>query len=427
MPYKYFNAAQAITYPPKQAYEVLAQQTLDELFYDSSSWYTIEEETSFASGEYQDVDVRINNVVDANTGERITDDFKKILFRTLQHPVELGKMYKFDDNYWVTINVEKTKTLYADVTVRRCNNVLRWIDEVTGGLFEVPCVLGYLIKENRDYSTAGSALVVPSGMIDCFVQFNSMTNRIKPNQRFLFGNSSNWIAYRLEGGGLGNFNNMSTLNNMSVGLLRYSLAVDYVNLDTDDIVNGIADVETNVYTLELNQSSISGTAGQSVQLRATVTLNDSTVSRDVIWESSNDLIAIVNSSGLVTFVANGSATITCSLANNASVNDTCSATVSGTPVDNYQVVLSPNSNYILEGAEKTWTVYLYQNGVQQVNAFVFTLDSNTVPTENYTYTVIGNNSFKVENHERFLDDVLEITATSGSHSLVIPISLKGAW
>jgi hypothetical protein len=97
------------------------------------------------------------------------------------------------------------------------------------------------------------------------------------------------------------------------------------------------------------------------------------------------------------------------------------------PVDNYQVVVSPDKNYILEGQEQTWLIYLYKNNVQQADTFSFSLDSNTVPSSNYIYTVLGDNSFKIKNIKMFLTDNLEITATSGLYSKTIIVSLNGAW
>lgn len=412
---------------PKETYTKLLQQTLNKEFYNSTDWYTVEEETVLRSETYQNVDVRINNVVAPTTGDNVEDDYKKILFKELNHSVDLGRLYRFDSNFWLTINVDKIKTLFQTVVVKRCNNVLRWLDEETGALYEVPCSIGYLIKENRDYATAGSAVVVPSGMVDCYFQINSKTNKIKPNQRFLFGNPSNWTAYRVEGGGINNFNNQETFDNNSAALGRFSLAVDFVNKQTDDLVNGIANAYDNQYVVTLDQSSISGNATQTIQLRASVTLNGESVVRTLIWSSNNTSIATVNSSGLVTLVSAGSCIITCSLSNNSSVYDTTSVTVGVSPVDNYQVVVSPDKNYILEGQEQTWLIYLYKNNVQQADTFSFSLDSNTVPSSNYIYTVLGDNSFKIKNIKMFLTDNLEITATSGLYSKTIIVSLNGAW
>lgn len=425
--YKFIPSGDAIQNPPKETYKAEVQQSLNDYFYQSVDWYTIQEETSVGSGQYQNVDVRVNNVINPTTADNIEDDFKKLIFPDLNHSVNLGRLYLFDDNYWITTNVDKIKSLAQTVIIRRCNNVLRWIDEQTGALYEEPCSIGYLIKENRDYSTAGSAIVVASGMIDVFFQVNARTNKIKPNQRFLFGNPNNWVAYRTEGGGINNFNNQKTLDNNSATLGRYSLAVDYVNDQTDNLTLGIANAFTNVYEVELNQSTGSGSIGQTIQLEETVTLNGETVSRNVTWASSNTSIATVSSSGLVTIIATGNATITCYLQNNETIYDTCVITGTGSPVDNYQVIFSPDSNYVLEGAEKTWTVYLYKNNVQQVDTFTFSLNTNMVPTENYTYTVLGGNSFKIKNIKRFLTDSLEITCTSGIYSNIITVSLRGAW
>lgn len=425
--YPFMTAGMSTNKTPKQDYTDLFQENLYDQFYNSSDWYQITEETALASGVYQNVDVRINSVINPTTSDNVEDDFKKLLFQDITHSVNLGRYYQFDSNYWLTINVDKLKSLMQTVIVRRCNNMLRWIDEATGALYQVPCALGYLIKENRDYSSAGSAVVVPSGMTECFTQNNSKTQKIKPNQRFLFGNPNNWTSYRVEGGGINNFNNQQTADNTSAGLIRLGIAVDYGNYGSDDITNGIANNVDNTYVLTLNQDTISGSAAQTVQLLATVTLNGETVTRSLVWSSSDATKATVSSSGLVTFVATGSCVITASILENSSISDTCAVTVGASPVDNYQVIVSPTSNYLLEGTNQTYTVYLHKNGTQQANTFVFVLDANTVPLVNYTYSVLGSNSFKVTNITKFLTDVLEVTCTSGAYSKVVSISLRGAW
>ena len=427
MAYKYMTAGASIRKTPRQQHIDDFQQLLDEQFYDAADVFTIQEETALASGVYQNIDVRITGLINTNTGERIEDDFKKILFQDVGHPVSLGKMYQFDSNYWVTVNIDKVKTLASTATVRRCNNVLRWQDRNTGAVYRVPCAVNYLIKENRNYSTSGSELVVPSGMIEVFAQFNNDTNRIRPNQRFLLGNSSNWISYRVQGGGLANFNNLTTLDNMSVGLLRLSFEIDYTNNATDDIVNGIADYIQNTFVLTLTETTVSGGAGQTVQLHPTLTRNGETVSGTYVWSSNDTAIATVNSAGLVTFVAEGSCTIRCSLSGDALVYDTCGAATEAAPVDTYQVVFTPNQNYVLEGKETTWSVFLWKNGVQQPDTFAFTLDANTVPSSHYTYTVVGGNSFKIKNYEMFLTDTLDVQAVSGAYSMTTSITLRGAW
>ena len=53
------------------------------------------------------------------------------------------------------------------------------------------------------------------------------------------------------GGGLKNYNNLQTSDNLSSGLLELDMETNFVNPDTDDVVNGIADVNQFTYTIQL--------------------------------------------------------------------------------------------------------------------------------------------------------------------------------
>jgi len=427
MAYKYVTANRAITAnSPKQTYRNNFQAFVNEQFYNSSDWYEIEEESPFASAEYYSLDARINTVVQNETGFLQRDDYRTLLFKDIEHTSQLGWMYRFDNNYWIAVNATILSSLNSSVTIRRCNNVLRWID-TDGGFYEEPCALEFIIKENRDYSTAGSAMVTPSGFMEVIVQLNSRTNTIKPNQRFLFGNADNWTAYRVFGDGINNHDNLETIDNLSWGFLRLTIGADYVNEQTDDVVNGIADAFTKEYLLTLNPDAIQGVAAQTNQLNESVTLNGETVDRTVEWSSSDSAVATVSASGLVTLVAIGECTITCQLENNTSVYDTCDIEVVAGPVSEYVVVIDPEQNYVLEGESQAYDVILYLNGVAQADAFVFTLDPGDVPSASYDYNVSGDNAFIITNYKKYSGDVLSIECVSGIHTRTIEIALRGAW
>lgn len=240
MTYKFYNVhMNELSNPPKIDYHEEMQAIVDDQFYDSSDWYTIQEETSFASGSYSDLDVRINSVVNTTTGANQGDDWRKLLFKDLSKIVRIGAFFVFDNNSWVVINTTILSNLTPTCTLRRCNNKLRWIDS-DGVRQSVPCVLDYAITENRDYSTGGSKIVNPSGLLKIITQLNSTTNLIVPNDRFLFGNSDNWTSYKVQGGGINNFNNHETEIQGSTGLLILTASVAQLNTDTDDIVDGYA-------------------------------------------------------------------------------------------------------------------------------------------------------------------------------------------
>jgi hypothetical protein len=164
---------------PKNEYIDLFQETLNEQFYNASDWWTIEEETQAGSQVYADIDVRIAHVINAETGLKLGDDWKTLLFKDIEHPIELGRQYIFDNNTWVTINSEIIKNLSGTCTIRRCNNTLRWIDEATGATYEEPCAIDYLVKEPRDYFTQGSPLTTPGGFLHIEMQLNDRSTLIR--------------------------------------------------------------------------------------------------------------------------------------------------------------------------------------------------------------------------------------------------------
>lgn len=404
---------------------------LETYFYESTDWYTIQEETTMGSSIYQNVDARITSLVDPTTGSNIEDDWKKFTFKELTHDLSLGKMYIFNDNYWLTINVDTIKTLAQTAVVKRCNNTLRFIDDA-GAYYALPCSIEYIIKENRDYATAGSAIVVPSGVMQCFVQYNTAANKITKNQRFLFGTVGNWTAYRVEGGGVNNFNNLTSTNG-DIGYIRLTLVADYTNNGSEGIAGidnlelGIANYYDNIYAISVNPSSATGDNTQTIQIYANVTLNGETVTRDVIWSSDDETVATVDSDGLVTLIAEGSTKITATLSGNSTVHDSSVITVTDTPNDTYVIVVNPNVNYILETQSTTYSVYLYKNNIQQSDTFTFNLDPRTVPSDNYTYLVIDGNTFIVSNLKMYLLDYLIVNADQGSYNQDIQIILRGAY
>jgi hypothetical protein len=433
--YKYIPSAIAAAAKkgadPKEQYIDLFQKTMNEQFFNSSDWWTIQEETYVGSRSYKNIDVRITHVINAETGLKLGDDWKTVLFQDVNHPIELGKYYVFDNNTWLVINTEKIKNLTGTCTIRRCNNTLRWIDEITGVFYEEPCAIEYLVKEPRDYITQGSPFPTPGGFLHIITQLNERTGKINENQRFLFGNREHWTGYKVTGTGINDFTNAETYNNESSPILVLDMSANFVNDELDDIVNGITDVNTNLYTISLSSGNIQGSPLDTIWLFANVTYNGNNVIRQIEWKSSNVSIASVNGnsgSALVTFNTNGTCIITASVYGNP-VNDVCYVTVSASPTVNTEILISPNINYILEGKDRTYSVYLYENNIVQSGSFVITCNGSNVPLTSYTFTQTDGNHFKVSNILKNVESYIEIQCTTGS--VIAPkefdIYLRGAW
>lgn len=411
---------------PKNQYVDLFQQTLNEQFYNSSNWWTIQEETALGSALYHNVDVRIAHVINAETGLKLGDDWKTLLFQDVTHPIELGKLYIFENSTWLTINSEVVKNLTGTCTIRRCNNTLRWIDEPTGAYYEEPCAIEYMVKEPRDYVTQGSPFMTPGGFLHIEMQLNDRSKIIKENQRFMFGNKEHWTCYKVIGTGINDFRNVNTYENESSKILSLDLIANFVNDELDDIINGIADVHTSVYTLALNKIYAEGSTGETVQLSGNVTYNGDSVTRNLEWTSSNAHIATVNNSGLVTLIGNGNCVITGNILNN-STSASCAILVTATPAVNKEIRISPDTNFILEGSSRVYSVYLYENDVQVADTFVISCSANNVPSTNYTFIQNSDNTFTVANILRDVSSNLTIQCVSGANNKNFDVYLRGAW
>lgn len=88
-----------------------------------------------------------------------------------------------------------------------------------------------------------------------------------------------------------------------------------------------------VNSISLNETSLSLTEGSTKQLQATVLPSNAT-DKSVSWSSSNNSVAQVNSSGLVTTKSTGTAIITCTANDGSGKSATCSVTVKSSTVTN---------------------------------------------------------------------------------------------
>lgn len=80
--------------------------------------------------------------------------------------------------------------------------------------------------------------------------------------------------------------------------------------------------------ISLNQTTLSfSAANQTATLIATVTPSNAT-NKDVTWKSSNTTVATVSNAGVVTSIANGTATITATTTDGTNLSATCEVTVS---------------------------------------------------------------------------------------------------
>ena len=139
-------------------------------------------------------------------------------------------------------------------------------------------------------------------------------------------------------------------------------------------------------SIELNQTTADLEVGDTLVLSATLIPN--TAESNVIWESSNESVATVNNSGLVTAIANGQSIITARV-ENSDVEAECIVTVTGGAVISASLELASSisvGDIVYLGCSYTSAQYYGPSGTTQdaFGTYVFydgEPDANTYPLE----------------------------------------------
>lgn len=129
-----------------------------------------------------------------------------------------------------------------------------------------------------------------------------------------------------------------------------SVAVYQVDTKWSRYFGSIVEIDTILATsISLNNTSASVTEGYTLQLTATV-LPEETTNTTVTWTSSDDAIAAVDATGLVTAVAPGTATITVTTTDGSNLSASCNVTVLQGIVQAESIKLNVTTAGLNEGA-----------------------------------------------------------------------------
>jgi hypothetical protein len=398
------------------------QEMLNEYYDAVPGAYVVQEESVFGSQVFSNVDVRVNHAIDSQTGMKLGDDWKRLLFVSISHSTGLGYLYQFDNNYWLVVFSEIIKNFAGGALVRRCTNMFRWADE-NGNIYSEPGILEYKVSRPKE-SFGASDPIPPEGYIEGYLQLNDRTRLIKGSHRFIFGEPNNRICLKIFAGGVRSFLNQQTSDDTTGRLLMLTLGTSTINEESDDLVNGIADGLKYQYALSVTPSSITGNAGTSIQLNPTLTLNGNLSNKPLTYATDGSLVAIVSASGLVNLVSSGSCNISVSMLNNSTISAIIPASVVTLPIQYSEVVINPVPSVIYEGSSGSYTTYLYINGVQQPNTFTYAVSGSLVPAANYTLKTT-NNSITINNIHNYMNNDLVINANSGSYTGTISVQLRG--
>ena len=129
----------------RKQYEYDLSAKIEEEFEMAPNVYKIGVEKVFGTLQFEDYVCRIISAIDPKTGLNLGDDFRRIISKDLNDPMAMGWRYRFGNNIWIVTNTNNYKDITKSCIIRRCNNVVKWVDK-SGVVVEEPCIAGYALK-----------------------------------------------------------------------------------------------------------------------------------------------------------------------------------------------------------------------------------------------------------------------------------------
>lgn len=210
-------------------YRTHFQKLIDAKWYETTTVTKVEEETPFASLQFEEVEVRLQHVLDLARSRTQGDDFRQITFQNIEKRVRLGTYYRFSDAYWVTVNTDNYDRINKNIILKRCNNTIKWVDK-EGWLHQYPCNLAY--DQSSGSPQVDHDIITPNNKIQVILQANEHTLKLKANMRFIFGDRPFRVI---------------SINNYMIDTIDGDQSIIYMQvqltekLPKDDFVNCVAD------------------------------------------------------------------------------------------------------------------------------------------------------------------------------------------
>ncbi|MCR5123940.1 MAG: Ig-like domain-containing protein [Treponema sp.] len=194
-----------------------------------------------------------------------------------------------------------------------------------------------------------------------------------------------------------------TIALLGVGLLAFGFSSCSSDSDSSESTVAVASVT-------LDKATVSVTVGGTTTLTATVSPEDAT-DKTVTWTSSNEDVATVTSAGLVTGIAEGSATITATVGGKTA---TCAVTVSATAVAVTSVALDKTTASVNVGDTTTLTATVSPDNATD-STVTWTSSNEDVATVTSAGVVTG-----------LAVGSASITATAGGKSATCVVTVNAA-
>jgi hypothetical protein len=247
-------------------------------------------------------------------------------------------------------------------------------------------------------------------MLNITTQSNENTRKVDYGKR-LYAMRNAWQVTLID--------NITTQNTFS-----WTLGKDSLNSEIDDIINGICDAFEHSYTISLDSNNQTLVETETYKIVPNVTDKGAVVANPKItYTSSNENIAKVDSTGLVTALSVGDCTITCSI---GTVNSVLNVNVNAKVVENittYSCDWTSTGTTLKTYAGSTAQCTKYINGVKQDGLVIsYEIDSvgqSLLTSNKIAITKVNDYSVQIRNKSVNSATIFTIIIKDSSDNSVI--------
>ena len=269
--------------------------------------------------EYTKVHIRLANIIRAASAISFTyDNYKMIEIAERQYTyIRKGAKVKTMGNVWLVVNPDNMSGVQGKSVIQRCDAVWNHFD-FYGNVVSEPFCIDRLDMRGVD-PDAQRATMINTGYYQFRMQYNENTAQLGNNSRMLIDNNGFHIA------GYADINREYTFEQDSINMIVFRAMYEEPNLAIDDFEHSVAGGKTFYWEIRL-AGTPAMQAGEEYQLIPTSIRTAEEHTAEVssteehpisyLWESSDENVATVDDAGFVTGVSEGTATITCKLAQN---------------------------------------------------------------------------------------------------------------
>lgn len=412
-----------IAQTPKESWDLTLQESINSVWENTTQLRSIKEQSYPFSDSYTEYECWIDSISDISVNtDKAINNFISVLFQDCSHALNhRGQkyLYKLDgvkESTFLCYDRMNELSQTADTKLVLCNNRIKAIDKDTGTIWEEPVYVGFdFSSTNEQINKKGT---ISNGRLVCMVQYNENTKKIKPNQRFILSHKTAFIVEQL------NLFNLENTNDSEPTMLTMDIKWSTV-IPTDDLVNNLASVGIDEYTVDIVQGNIEQIKGYKNQLSAVVKLNDKVVTNKVVtWSSSNPTSVSIDSNGNYELLGDvgTESIITCKLSDNAEISNSISIKIVASSLNEKRIRVLPIVSKLTQGETKDFVCGVYINEDKQTDTVA------CVPNfiDNKIYTLTPNSDGYSVKVLKSSNTNLVLTFSSESLTpIVLDISLVG--